>query len=227
MEKSSSEKLQNKVDIHNLIILDMSGSMNHYKEEAIHGYNQTILDIQKSQKKYKKTQNHYLTSIFFNSEEIKYVADNFKIEDVKLITNEFCPNSNTPLYDAIGEGITNLKKSLVSSKNSVVLVTIITDGQENSSKEYNLEALHNLISEANKNEWTVTFLGANLNVYEFSQSLSIHNHYTFTGDNKGVKDMFINDADSRSMFYKKINNYAESDMLLENLGILSKGYFKK
>ena len=76
--------------------------------------------------------------------------------------DSYYPQGNTPLLDAIGATITSVEKFNKDDEYSVILV-IVTDGMENSSKEYRVKAIKHKIMDlqANKN-WTFVFLGADL-----------------------------------------------------------------
>ena len=81
----------------------------------------------------------------------------------------------TPLYDAIGMGIAKI--NAVTTKDDNVLVTIITDGYENCSTEYNLRMIKNLIKKLN------------LDVEAMAMDMGIDNHLQFQEDEAGTKKM--------------------------------------
>lgn len=120
--------------IFNLIILDESGSMECIKRQAINGFNETIQTICLAQKKHEE-QEHFVSLVTFNSDSIRTVYDKMPASAVKSLDEKtFQPNCSTPLYDAMGISLSALKYSVESD--DMVLVTIITDGEENSSKEF-------------------------------------------------------------------------------------------
>jgi len=55
---------------------------------------------------------------------------------MELDADTFQPDASTPLYDAIGFSVNKLKRKIEDETDYQVLVTIITDGEENSSTEY-------------------------------------------------------------------------------------------
>jgi hypothetical protein len=69
------------------------------------------------------------------------LADISTVEEYQM--SEYQPGGTTPLYDTMGETLTQLEK--VATENDLVLVTIITDGYENSSREYDSEKINELI----------------------------------------------------------------------------------
>lgn len=82
--------------------------------------------------------------VSFNSDAVKTIYDCISVDEVKeLSNNEYIPNSCTPLYDAMGNALNQLRKKVADADK--VLVTIITDGYENSSKEYDGEAIKKLV----------------------------------------------------------------------------------
>lgn len=79
-----------------------------------------------------------------------------KLSDDKSLT----PRGGTPLYDAIGKIITFARKE----NNPKTVIVVLTDGQENSSREYNKTTAKDLIKDVEKNGWEVIFLGADFDV---------------------------------------------------------------
>ena len=113
---------------------------------------------------------------------------------------------NTPLYDAIGMGIAKINAQATDGDN--VLVTIITDGQENCSVEYDLRMIKNLIEKLKKQHWTFTFIGIgtdDLDVEGISHSMVIDNHLQFTQDEEGTRAMFQKGCCSRMRFNERLS----------------------
>ena len=121
--------------IYNLIVLDASGSMYSIRNEAIAGVVETVQTIRTAQKD-NVNQEHLFSLVVFNGKGIATVYDRMPIDKVPdLDANDYQPTDNTPLYDAMGNAITNLQRYINEDDN--VLVTVITDGYENSSVEWN------------------------------------------------------------------------------------------
>ena len=136
-----------KTRIFNLIILDESGSMQSIKPAAINGMNETVQSIRAAQKKH-EDQEHVVTLVSFNSSAIKTIYDCVPSAEVKELTdNDYIPDCCTPLYDAMGHSINALRPKVGSEDK--VLVTVITDGEENSSTEYSGKAIKALAQEFN------------------------------------------------------------------------------
>lgn len=102
-----------------------------------------------------------------------------------------------PLYDAIGMGIAKI--NALTTEDDSVLVTIITDGEENCSEEYNLKMIKNLIEKLKKQNWTFTFIGTDdLDVENIAHGMGIDNHLQFSEDEAGTKAMFARENRARS-----------------------------
>lgn len=140
-------------------ILDETGSMRVVKNPTISGFNEYVQTLQK------QTENVVMTLAKFNSGkgvQIEYI--NKPIGDVPELTDEsYIPDCTTPLYDAIGDTIRRAEEE--ASEGDNVLVIIQTDGEENASKEYSLNAVKSLIKEKEGKGWTFAYLGADQNAW--------------------------------------------------------------
>lgn len=115
--------------VHNLIILDESGSMQSIYQPALTGVKETLQTIRESQKEH-KDQTHFVSLIAFDSGHYNQIYCNAPAEKAIDITQEqYRPGGCTPLYDAMGRSMNVLRPNVV--KGDVVLVTVITDGYEN------------------------------------------------------------------------------------------------
>jgi hypothetical protein len=54
------------------------------------------------------------------------------------------------------------------------MCTIMTDGEENSSREYTRAAIFKLITDKEKEGWAFAYLGANQDAWAASESIGIH-----------------------------------------------------
>ena len=185
--------------VYNLIIVDESGSMCIIHREALAGLNETIDTCQQMQKTHPEM-TQKLTLITFDSDHFKLHYDDVSANEArKLTVHDYQPSGATPLYDAIGKGIA--KVNAQTGAEDHVLVTIITDGEENCSREYNLRMVKNLIEKQKKLGWTFTLIGTdNLDVEGMAGSLSIDNHLAFTEDKEGTKEMFRRERVARKRY---------------------------
>lgn len=119
--------------VFNLVIVDESGSMSIIHREALASINETINTCQQMMKVHPDMEQR-LTLITFDSDHFKVHYDNVNANKAhKLTKKNYQPCGATPLYDAIGKGIAKLNAQTTEADN--VLVTIITDGEENCSSE--------------------------------------------------------------------------------------------
>ena len=164
--------------VFNLLVVDESGSMEIIRKQALMGINETLETIRKIEKAHQDLEQR-VTLITFDSTHKKLFYDNVAAADARSLgARDYCPGGATPLYDAIGMGIAKINAQATDDDN--VLVTIITDGEENCSEEYNLGMIKNLIEKLKKQGWTFTFIGTdNLDVEAMATDMGIDNHLMF------------------------------------------------
>lgn len=188
-----------KTRIFNLIILDESGSMQSIKKEAINNVNESLQTILKAQKE-NPEQEHFVTFVSFNDVH-KTIWNCIPAIEAKEITdNDYNPNRCTALYDAMGFSLNELRPHVAD--NDKVLVTIVTDGMENASHEYNGIAIKNLIDELKNKGWVFAYIGANHDVEKFAAHISITNHFTFQSTMEGTRIMNERSRKSREHIYR-------------------------
>lgn len=174
--------------LHNLIIVDESGSMSSIEKQAVSGMLETLSGIKESQKSIPEVL-QTVTLITFNSEHLSTLYNCSMADSVDTDSIRYMPSGCTPLYDAIGTGISRLKE--VAQKDDNVIVTIITDGYENSSTRYSLQDIKRMIEQQKELGWTVALVGtSNLDVESMAQGMAIDNHMSFSQDAKTTKRMF-------------------------------------
>lgn len=155
-----------------VFILDMSGSMVNLTSDTIGGYNSLINE----QRKQPGEAN--ITTVLFDH-RYNLLHDRVSIKDVpELTTREYMPSGMTAMLDAVGMTITSIGQKLNNTpeeeRPGSVVVTIITDGMENSSKEYTWKQVQSMIKEQReKYNWTFTFIGANIDTKKVSEDLGI------------------------------------------------------
>ncbi|MBR4388184.1 MAG: VWA domain-containing protein [Prevotella sp.] len=191
--------------VFNLIIVDESGSMSVIRKQAFSGMNETLSTVRSMQEKYPDTEQH-VTLVTFDSGHMKWHYDDALARNTHdLNWKAYNPCAATPLYDAIGKTVSKLNAQVGQGDN--VLVTIITDGMENCSREWTLKMVKNLIDKLKEQKWTFTLIGTdNLDVEGMAHSMSIGDHMCFAQDVEGTKAMFSRELKARKRFYHCINN---------------------
>lgn len=121
---------------------------------------------------------------------IRNVYDSVDIQNVQPLTeSSYMPNGGTNLYDAIGETIAHLDRTVKDSQN--VLVVIMTDGAENASREYTAQQIKSLITERQAKGWTFVYLGANQDAWSVGSTLGLAKGQTMSysvSDMKGTME---------------------------------------
>ena len=187
-----------KTRIFNLIIIDESGSMQSIKKEAIDSVNETIQTIRSAQKKH-EDQEHYVSLVTFN-DDVKTVYECVAVNEVKELTVEtYQPDCCTALYDAMGISLNALRKKV--AEDDKVLVTVVTDGYENASKEYSGKAIKALVDELKAKGWVFAYIGANQDVEAVAATISITNTLRFNATSAGVHGMAGIVSRSRERLY--------------------------
>ena len=174
------ENTQVKTKVYNVIIMDRSGSMWDIQKSAIMGFNEVLGGVKAAKKKYSDTQEQLITLVLFDSEEITDVHWNADPDAASILTKEtYVPGACTPLYDAMGRTLTRLRKEIGDDRDCSVAVTVITDGYENSSEEYDLPAIKALVDSLKEKGWSFAYMGTDHDVESVSVSLSITNVVKF------------------------------------------------
>lgn len=182
--------METKQEIHNLIILDESGSMNLIKDFIMQGFNEIVQNLKGLEEKFSE-QEHFVTFLTFNGLRTNLVHFVEPVRELKeLDKNSYQPNASTPLYDAMGYGLNLLRKKLLNKENCNVIVTILTDGEENASTEYTRESINSLVNELKREDWSFTYIGADHDVIRVARSLSIDDFMVFEKKKDNVENMF-------------------------------------
>jgi len=136
------------------VILDKSGSMASKLNDVIEGFNAYVKGLTKEDKV------DYLFSLTLFDTMVAYRDVAIPLGSVrKLDMQTYVPGGNTALNDAIG--ITVRKVEGDSPQVDKVITVIMTDGEENSSREWTHDAVKSLIEQKEKEGvWTFVFLGA-------------------------------------------------------------------
>jgi len=210
--------METKHQVHNLIILDESGSMESIKKTIIQGFNEIVQTVKGIEKEFPE-QEHFISLVTFNGlghKILHFIDPVSRLESID--EKRYRPDASTPLYDAMGFSFAKLRQVVENLTDYNVLVTILTDGEENASIEYNGIAIKKLIEELKLNRWTFTYIGADHDVEKFAASISITNTIHFQKNEANMKAMFVKENSSRANYSQKIrekkdtsDNFYEDD----------------
>ena len=194
--------------IYNLIILDESGSMRTIEKQAIIGLNETFQTIRYAQKEHQE-QKHFISFVTFNSAQIRKVFDRIPVDtNNELKWTDYNPGECTPLFDAMGISLNELKKRV--KEKDVVLVTIITDGYENASRQYNSSDIKKLVNELKEKGWVFAYIGTNQDVDAVADLLGVRSRMSYEYSDRGARHMFAEEDRHRRSFYNRLASFGRS-----------------
>ena len=205
----------------NLIILDESGSMHGLEKASVDGVNETIQTIKSSYEQLPE-QEQLLTFVTFSGRGDSFCRTKLKLAPISQVSefkpSDYQPGGNTPLYDTMGFMLTEMEEFATDS--DVVLVTIITDGYENSSRQYNAERIKKLVSRLDEKDWVFTYIGANQDAILEAGKMGIRNAMNYCSDEAGTREMWEREKKARM-------NFMEGTRSGVSVKRLKDGYFKE
>lgn len=195
-----------------VLILDSSGSMQPIQADTLGGINTFISE----QKKVPGEAN--LSLVLFNT-NITQKFNSINIQSVnELAKEDYKPDGGTALFDAIGITINEIGRVLVAKPESQrpgkVIFAIMTDGEENRSKEFTREKIFSMITEQReKYSWEFIFLGANQDAISAGSSIGIRNNINYnTANTEGLYASVSNTMTS----YRSTGHISQED--IDDLG---------
>lgn len=190
-------KKKNASSLAAFILLDRSGSMGMKWTETLSSVNAYISGLAKG-----KVKGHVTVALFDEhvGSQFDIIRDAVDSDKCKLITpTEASPRGGTPLYDALSK-IVNLAKQAAERKTVIV---VMTDGQENASREVSREDAMAKVAECKGKGWEVLFLGADFDAVTQGSSLGLTR-------SKGINMTVGNYADTMDLLSQKTMCYASS-----------------
>lgn len=180
-------------------VLDKSGSMATCLDDTIGGFNTYIGELKKDT----KSQYHFSLTLFDTRFETRHVAINLSgVPD--LTKQNYVPGGGTALLDAIGRTVSAVEAK--GEKYDKVLTVILTDGQENSSREFNLAKIKELIEKKEgEGNWTFVFLGADLSAFTAGDSMGINLSNSVTFNQQNVRAAYANTAHATMAFSASVD----------------------
>lgn len=168
------EGFEQPVTISVSVVLDRSGSMESNTQETIDCYNKYIDSLKED----KKADYRISLTQFWSggvggiTPEVLSVYSDIPLSEVPIMKpKDYRPGGGTPLNDCLGDAITTLEAK--RQENAPVLMVVITDGDENSSRKYNTGQIKKMISARQESGWTFVFLGADIDTFAASANYGI------------------------------------------------------
>jgi len=173
-------------------VVDSSGSMHRLSKFAVDSFNEQLQTL----KRETEGINTKVITTKFSSSPVRDIGDVVPLDEVEELTDEnYIPDGNTALFDAIGFTINKvIREYKEDDSDAAVLFLVITDGEENDSKEFRQADIKQIVAdlEDKTDRWTFTFLGANQNVLETAvqgMNFALSNTMDWMPDAVGMKKM--------------------------------------
>jgi hypothetical protein len=193
--------------------------MQSIREATISGFNELIQGIRAEAEKDPELQ-QFIQFFSFNSNGIRELILLQPAKDLpQLSPDNYQPDAMTPLFDAIGHAVGKLRIALEGERDYAVLVTILTDGAENASREYTRQTIANIIKKLEQENWVFTFMGTNQDVHAEATKISVTNVVQFGYHDAGTKQALREEMYFRSRFY--------ADLKGGRMDEAKKGFYRK
>lgn len=192
------------------LVLDRSGSMEGRQNDVIGGVN-SFIEEQK-----KLPDPAVIAFVRFDTEAVERFRPMTNLAEVlPLSKDEYVPRGGTPLLDAIGKTIAELEEDWKREQPERAICVIITDGEENSSKEYKKAKIKELIqARQDSGKWAFIYLGANVDSFSEAGSMGFSGSNTanYQSTARGTKAAYATMSDTVNMMR------ATGNTLAANLG---------
>lgn len=151
------------------MVIDRSGSMQSIQSDAEGGINSFI-----EQQKQEPGEAH-VTLVQFDT-DYEFVHSGVPIRQVPAF--KLLPRGSTALLDAVGRAINETGARLAAMEETqrpgLVVFVIVTDGEENSSREFTRDQIRTMVEhQQSAYKWQFTFLAANQDAFAAGGSMGI------------------------------------------------------
>lgn len=203
-------------------IIDESGSMSGQQKSVVKSFNEQLKTIREQDISYKNEIHTYVSLTTFNS-VIKNRTEVFPIGMFEELSgNDYNPSGTTALLDAIGSTIAriemNYNTKITSNEEVEIVMMILTDGYENSSRKYSFKDISGKIAELEeKGKWRFIFLGADIDTFNVINDLNIKavNSINFESE-KLDKAMEVVEKSIKNHYFNYSNNLSKEDFFEES-----------
>lgn len=153
-----------------IVITDRSGSMKPLQSDVIGGFNTFLAEQKKLPGEARMTYTQ-----FDNVYEVVYAGKPLA-EAPNLDAETYAPRGATALLDAIGRTLNEQGQRIACDKwAELVIVCVITDGEENSSREFTLARIREMTAHAEASGWKFVYLAANQDAFAAAANLGLRN----------------------------------------------------
>lgn len=182
-----------------IMVLDRSGSMSSCADDVVGGFNSFIEEQKQGEGE------AYVTLAQFDT-QYEMVYEAVPVTEVKPL--EFHPRGSTALLDAVGRTVGATKERLQKQRPGadVVIFVVITDGQENASREYQKAQVTAMTKECEDQlGWKFVYLGANQDAFAEAGSMGIgaRGIMSYDSSGEGTRCMFTSLSKGTSSYREK------------------------
>lgn len=191
---------------HVIFVLDDSSSMQSCRDATIEGFNE-FLDGQK--KSANDTGIKTFVSLYkFDGMSVECVYGRQPVGKTKHINRDtYDPRGSTNLLDAIGGvmmAINDQLKEVEKSERDSIIICVLTDGQENTSRTFNNSIIKAMVEKAEGKNWGFMFMGANIDAFAAGGSLGFTAQNTIQFTTNNVKSTMMHasrmSSDMKSLY---------------------------
>ena len=186
-----TDRTDSPIPVHIAFVLDASGSMGSVRQATVEGVNAFL-----AEQRAEPGDAWISLTLFDTALDPRYVA--WGIADLPELgseANRYSPGGGTALFDAVGVTILGTERWLASNgwfgdRGGRILLVILTDGQENSSREFTQEKVNGLLKSKQDEGWDVQFLGSGGSGWleaTFGASVGLDNIGSYVHDAAGTQ----------------------------------------
>jgi hypothetical protein len=195
------------IQTHIAFCIDESGSVRGIVKPLVEAYNQTVTDIRGSV--LDEGQEASMTALAFGDRNLKHriLYAGQQVQTVKpLHHTDLNPTGMTPLFDSVYRAIKKLEELDDGKPETTFVVSTITDGEENDSRDPGvIVTVKEIQKKMSTDRWTFTFLVPNRSEERFSRRFNIPIGNVQGWDTRtaaGTKEAFVVSSKAFTGYFK-------------------------
>jgi len=174
-----------------VVVIDRSGSMEPMRETVVAGANRVLEGLAPTDR---------VTFVQFDDgNPYDVIVDGVPASEVQRLSYvDYEPRGTTPLFDAVGEAITRTARwcddiEAEQGAQPRVVLTIISDGAENSSTQWTGAQVRELLEGHQARGWTIAYVGLGNDAFTAAAELGVQHEFVtaLPFDARGVSQAFL------------------------------------